>query len=72
MDNEKNILYVDYASTTPTDKRVVNEMLPYFTELFGNAASRTHYYGQESSDAVKKARQKVSDLISAEKSEILC
>ena len=51
MSNEK-IIYLDYAATTPTDQRVVGAMLPFFTEKFGNAASRTHYYGQESSDAV--------------------
>ena len=63
------ILYVDYAATTPTDSRVVDEMIPYFTQRFGNPASRTHYYGQEALDAVKKARQQVADLLSVEKSE---
>lgn len=68
MDNN-NIIYLDYAATTPTDPRVVDAMLPYFTQKFGNAASRTHFYGQEASDAVKHARQQVADLINADKSE---
>ncbi len=68
MEN-KEIIYLDYASTTPTDKRVVEAMLPYFTNKFGNAASRTHFYGQEASDAVKQAREQVSSLIRADKAE---
>lgn len=68
MDNS-DIIYLDYAATTPTDSRVVEVMLPYFTQKFGNAASRTHFYGQEASDAVKHARQQVADLIHADKSE---
>lgn len=69
MKRDNEILYVDYAATTPTDKRVVDEMLPYFIEKFGNPASRTHYYGQESSDAIKIARQNVADILSVQKSE---
>jgi len=68
MDNS-DIIYLDYAATTPTDPRVVETMLPYFTQKFGNAASRTHFYGQEASDAIKHARQQVANLIHAEKSE---
>src|SRR5690606_5766967 len=67
--SKNNIIYLDYAATTPTDPRVVDTMLPYFTQKFGNAASRTHFYGQEASDAVKEARQQIADLIHAEKSE---
>ncbi|SKB40774.1 cysteine desulfurase [Sphingobacterium nematocida] len=69
MTEDREIIYLDYAATTPTDPRVVEAMLPYFTQRFGNAASRTHFYGQEASDAVKIARQQVADLIRAEKSE---
>ncbi len=64
-----DILYLDYAATTPTDQRVVDAMLPYFTQKYGNAASRTHFYGQEASDAVKSARQQIANLIHAEKGE---
>lgn len=69
MTEDREIIYLDYAATTPTDPRVVEAMLPYFTQRFGNAASRTHFYGQEASDAVKTARQQIADLIHAEKSE---
>ena len=64
-----NILYLDYAATTPTDQRVVDAMLPYFTQRFGNAASRTHFYGQEAADAVKTAREQLATLIHADKAE---
>lgn len=68
MSAEK-IIYLDYAATTPTDKRVVEAMLPFFTQKFGNAASRTHYYGQEASNSVKEARERVANLIHADKDE---
>lgn len=57
-----NIIYLDYAATTPTDQRVVDSMLPFFTQKFGNAASRTHFYGQEAADAVKTAREQLVDI----------
>ncbi|WP_447767565.1 cysteine desulfurase family protein [Sphingobacterium faecium] len=69
MSNTNNIIYLDYAATTPTDERVVEAMLPYFTQKFGNAASRTHYFGQEASDAVKQAREQIARLIHADKGE---
>lgn len=69
MSNTNNIIYLDYAATTPTDERVVEAMLPYFTQKFGNAASRTHYFGQEASDAVKQAREQIAKLIHADKGE---
>jgi cysteine desulfurase len=63
--------YFDYNSTTPVDKRVLDTMLPYFTEKFGNAASRTHAYGWIADDAVKKARLQLSELIGCTDQEIV-
>lgn len=54
-------IYLDMQATTPTDPRVVEAMLPYFTQYFGNPHSRTHQYGWESEEAVEKAR-KVRDM----------
>jgi len=63
-------LYLDYHATTPVDPRVLDAMLPYFTEKFGNAASRQHAWGWEAKDAVDKAREQVAALINASASEI--
>lgn len=63
--------YFDYNATTPVDKRVLEEMLPYFSDHFGNAASSTHAFGWYAQGAVEKARQQVADLIHAEASEIV-
>lgn len=65
------MIYFDYNATTPVDKRVLEEMLPYFSEHFGNAASSTHAFGWYAQGAVEKARQQVADLINAEASEIV-
>lgn len=64
-------IYMDYQATTPTDPRVVEAMLPYFTEKFGNPHSRSHAYGWESEDATEIARQQVADLIHANPKEII-
>ncbi len=64
-------IYMDYHATTPTDPRVVETMLPYFTEHFGNAASRNHPFGWEAEEAVEKARKQVADLIGANAKEIV-
>lgn len=64
-------IYLDYNATTPVDKRVLEEMLPYFSEKFGNASSKTHSYGWKAADAVELARERVAALINAGKEEII-
>jgi cysteine desulfurase len=65
------MIYMDYHSTTPVDPAVVEAMLPYFTEKFGNAASRQYRLGWEAQDAVEQARQSVAGLIGADAKEIV-
>jgi len=60
-------VYLDYNSTTPCDPRVVEAMVPYFTERFGNAASRSHARGWEAEEAVELAREQVAALVGAER-----
>ncbi|HJZ41063.1 MAG TPA: cysteine desulfurase family protein [Bacteroidales bacterium] len=64
-------VYLDYSATTPCDPRVVDAMLPYFTENFGNPASRFHLYGWEAEEAVDTARSQVARLIGAKPSGII-
>lgn len=64
-------IYLDHHSTTPCDPRVVEAMLPYFTDQFGNAASRNHVFGWKSAEAVEQAREQVARLIGAEPKEII-
>lgn len=64
-------IYLDYNATTPTDDVVLQKMLPYFCEKFGNAASKTHSFGWVAEDAVDLAREQVANFIGAEKEEIV-
>jgi len=67
----KGPIYLDNQATTPTDPRIVDAMLPYFTEKFGNPHSGGHSFGWEAADAIEAARQKVATLIGAEAREIV-
>ncbi len=64
-------VYLDYHATAPVDPEVLQAMMPYFTEVFGNAASRNHEYGWTAEAAVEKARQQISKLIGATEKEVI-
>ncbi len=71
MSMSKKPIYMDHHATTPVDPRVMDVMLPYFTEVFGNAASTDHSYGNEALRAVEKSRQQIADGIGAKPEEII-
>ena len=67
----KTPIYLDYAATTPVDKRVAEKMIPYLTETFGNPASNSHAFGWTAEEAVEKARADIAALINADPKEIV-
>ncbi|AVO42832.1 IscS subfamily cysteine desulfurase [Simplicispira suum] len=64
-------IYLDYGATTPVDPRVVDAMIPWLREHFGNAASRSHAWGWEAEAAIERAREQVAELIGADPREIV-
>ncbi|KAK4508584.1 hypothetical protein PRZ48_002323 [Zasmidium cellare] len=71
MDEGVRPIYLDMQATTPTDPRVLDAMLPFWTGLYGNPHSRTHAYGWETEKAVEQAREHIANLIGADAKEII-
>tara|TARA_B100001175_G_scaffold185727_1_gene157683 strand:+ start:161 stop:1291 length:1131 start_codon:yes stop_codon:yes gene_type:complete len=66
-----NKIFLDNNSTTPLDPKVLDSMIPFFLEKFGNSSSKTHHYGWEAEAAIEIARQQISDLINSKEDEII-
>jgi cysteine desulfurase len=66
-----SVIYMDHNATTPVDPQVLDAMLPYFSQQFGNSASRTHFYGHAARTAVEAAREQVATLLGAMPNEII-
>jgi cysteine desulfurase len=71
MSESKQRIYLDHQATTPVDERVVEAMLPYFTEVYGNAASNDHLFGVDAKKAVDKARKTIANAINAKSDEVI-
>lgn len=71
MDAGTRPIYLDAQATTPTDPRVLDAMLPFFTGLYGNPHSKTHAYGWETEKAVEEARKHIADLVGADSKDII-
>jgi|TARA_B110000261_G_C13095685_1_gene361744 cysteine desulfurase len=69
--NLNSPIYLDYAATTPVDVDVLEKMLPFFSQNFGNAGSATHQHGWYANGAVKRARKQISESINCEETEII-
>jgi cysteine desulfurase len=67
----QKLIYLDNNSTTPTDPRVVDTMIPYFYQVPGNAASRNHPFGWQAEEAVDYAREQIADLINVDPKEVI-
>ena len=63
-------VYMDYGSTSPVDKKVINEMMPYFDKYYGNASS-IHTFGRDAFDAGEKSREQIAALLNADADEII-
>ena len=69
--NRQQVVYLDYNATTPCDPNVIEAMLPYFGEIYGNPANGYHILGRAANQAVEKAREQVAELINVRAEEIV-